>query len=125
MMKKILIAEDDKFLASAYRFKLEKVGYEVKIAVDGVECLETLKTFIPDILILDLVMPKKDGFFTLAEIKADEKYKNIPVLIASNLEQKEDIDKGMGMGAIGYVIKSNMSLDELVTKIASVIENKI
>lgn len=120
-MKKVLIAEDDKFLASAYRFKLDKAGFEVKIVVDGNECLEAIRTFLPDILILDLVMPKKDGFATLAEIKADEKLKNIPVLIASNLEQKEDIDRGIKMGAKDYIVKSNLSLDDLVIKINDII----
>lgn len=124
-MKKILIAEDDKFLANAYRFKLDKAGFEVKIVSDGEECLETLKTFVPDILILDLVMPKKDGFSTLADMKADEKLKNIPVLIASNLEQEEDINRGMKMGANGYIIKSNLSLDDLVAEINKMIAGKI
>lgn len=121
-MKKVLIAEDDKFLASAYRFKLDNAGFEVKIAFDGVETLELLKTFLPDILILDLVMPKKDGFAVLEEMKADEKIKNIPVLIASNLEQNEDIERGMKMGVVSYIVKSNLSLDDLVVKIKSILK---
>ena len=62
-------------------------------------------------------MPIKDGFTTLGEIKADDRFKNIPVIIASNLGQKEDIDKGMALGAVGYIIKSDLSLDQLINKI--------
>jgi two-component system, OmpR family, alkaline phosphatase synthesis response regulator PhoP len=116
-MKRILIVEDDNFLSNAYRLKLTKAGFELKMARDGQEALEVLKSFAPDLILLDLVMPVKDGFTTLAEIKADERLKNIPVIIASNLGQKEDIDKGMALGASGYIIKSDLSLDQLITKI--------
>jgi len=123
-MTKILIAEDDKFLANAYRVKLTKAGFEVKIASDGEEALEILKTFTPALILLDLVMPKKDGFTTLEEIKASDQYKNIPVLVASNLGQQEDIDKGLKLGAKDYVIKSDMSLEDLITKINSLISKQ-
>ena len=92
-MKKILVAEDDKFLDNAYRVKLTKAGFEVKIVRDGKEALEVLKTFLPDIIILDLVMPIKDGFATLEELKQDPRLKNIPVMVASNLGQKEDEER--------------------------------
>ncbi len=84
-MKKILIAEDDKFLASAYKLKLVKVGFEIQIAGDGNEALEILKTFIPDLMLFDLVMPVKDGFATLEEVRKLPEFKDIPILVASNL----------------------------------------
>lgn len=118
--KKILVAEDDKFLSSAYKAKLTKAGFEVTMASDGIEVLQALKNSKPDVILLDLIMPNKDGFTVLEEIKKDEERKNIPIIIASNLGQKEDIDKGMALGAKDFVIKSNMSLDDLVAKINSV-----
>lgn len=117
MMAKILVAEDDKFLVMAYRAKLTKSGFEVTIATDGEEALLALQTFIPDLILLDLVMPKKDGFATLEEIKKQDKLKNIPVIVASNLGQKEDLDKAMALGAVDYIIKSDLSMDELLAKI--------
>jgi two-component system alkaline phosphatase synthesis response regulator PhoP len=123
-MKKILIAEDDKYLANAYRVKLNKAGFEIKIVGDGVEALEVLKSFTPDIILLDLVMPVKDGFTTLTEIKQDPKLKSIPVLIASNLGQKEDLDKGLALGAVDYIVKSDLSLEDLITKINLLLTKK-
>jgi two-component system, OmpR family, alkaline phosphatase synthesis response regulator PhoP len=118
-MKKVLIAEDDKFLASAYRLKLVKEGFEVKVAGDGVEALEMLKAFVPDIIVLDLMMPNKDGFATLKEIKEDEKLNKIPVIIASNLGQAEDVEKAKKLGAVDYIIKAELSISELIKKIES------
>lgn len=114
---KILIAEDDNYLVNAYRVKLTKAGYEIKIALDGNEALNALESFAPDLIVLDLVMPKKDGFATLEEIKKNDKWKNIPVIIASNLGQKEDIDRGMKLGATDFIVKSEMSLNDLIAKI--------
>jgi DNA-binding response OmpR family regulator len=119
-MSKILIAEDDKFLANAYRVKLTKAGFDIKMAMDGEETLEALKEFQPDLILLDLVMPVKDGFATLEEIKKNDQWKDIPVLIASNLGQQEDIDKGLAMGAQDYIVKSNLSINDLVAKIHTI-----
>lgn len=117
MAKKILVAEDDRFLSNAYRVKLTKAGFEVKVAGDGAEALNILQTFIPDLILLDLVMPVKDGFATLEVIKADERLKMIPVIVASNLGQKEDCDRALKLGAKDFVIKSDLSLDTLIQKI--------
>lgn len=117
MMKKILIAEDDKFIANAYRVKLTKEGFDIQIASDGEEVFEMLKTFEPDIIILDLMMPKKDGFAVLQELRSNQQWENVPILIASNLGQKEDIDKGIKLGATDYIIKSDLSLADLIAKI--------
>lgn len=116
-MKKVLVVEDDKFLANAFRVKLGKEGYETKIALDGDEAIEQLATFTPDLIILDLLLPKKDGFEVLKEIKARDVWKSIPVLIASNLGQKEDIERGMNLGAIDYIVKSDLTMKGLLVKV--------
>jgi DNA-binding response OmpR family regulator len=121
-MKKILIAEDDQFLGSAYRLKLSKEGFDVKVAVDGEEALHLIEEFTPDLIILDIMMPKKDGFAVLQELKAQDKWKSIPILMASNLGQKEDLEKAKSFGATDYIIKSNMPLNELIAKVNSLVQ---
>lgn len=121
-MKKILVTEDDKFLANAFRAKLTKAGFEIKIVEDGEEAMKTLETFTPDLILLDLVMPIKDGYEVLKELKAKPKWRTIPVLIATNLGQKEDLDKAMELGANGYIVKSDLTLDDLVRRINSLLK---
>lgn len=116
-MKKILVAEDDKFLISAYKAKLGKMGWEVRVAADGEEALEVLQGFVPDVILLDVVMPKLDGFAALAAIKKNPSLANIPVLLASNLGQKEDLDKGKALGAAGYIVKADLSIENLVKRV--------
>lgn len=116
-MKKLLIAEDDKFLSNAYRVKFTKEGFDLRMAEDGEEVMEVLKTFIPDLILLDLVMPKKNGFATLEELKKSEQFKKIPVVVASNLGQKEDLDQCLRLGAVDYIIKSETPLQNVVAKI--------
>jgi DNA-binding response OmpR family regulator len=120
-MTKILIAEDDQFLANAYRVKFEKEGFEVLIAGDGEEAIQNLETFKPDLIILDLVMPKKDGFVTLAEIKSNPSFAQIPVIVTSNLSQTADFDKVKSLGAVEYLVKSETPIGDIVNKIRSYI----
>lgn len=121
-MKKVLVVEDDQFLANAYRIKLSKSNFEVKIVSDGVEALKTMEEFIPDVVLLDLIMPNMDGFETLEKMKANDKLKSIPVIISSNLGQKEDVDKAMALGAKDFIIKSNVSIEDIVDKVRKLIE---
>lgn len=121
MSKKIMIAEDEKFLANEYRVKLEREDFEVSIVNNGEELLEEVEDFKPDIILLDLVMPVMDGFEALEKLKAKKETKDIPVLIASNLGQPTDLEKSMELGAEDYIIKSNMSLKEIVEKIKELI----
>lgn len=120
-MSKILVAEDDKFLASAYKLKLGKAGHELKIVYDGNEVLAALDSFLPDIIILDLVMPKKDGFAVLEALKSSDKWKVIPVIVASNLGQSEDIVKATQLGANDYIVKTDLSMKKLLEKINNII----
>jgi CheY-like chemotaxis protein len=121
-MKKILVAEDDKFLSGAYRIKLTKLGFEVQLASDGDDALTHLQTFTPDLILLDLIMPGKDGFSTLMRLKSDERWKHIPVIVASNLGQKEDIDKSIALGATDFIIKSDTSLEQVAVKINTILQ---
>ncbi|EKD95973.1 MAG: response regulator receiver protein [uncultured bacterium] len=114
---KILVAEDDRFLSKVYTTKFEKAGYEVKNALDGTEVFQILQNFTPDVILLDLIMPLKDGFLTLKELKSNDKYKNIPVIIASNLGQKDEIDKGISLGAADYLVKSDTTIEKLIEKV--------
>ena|SRR3989344_4903346 len=122
-MQKILVVEDDKFLSSALRVKLEKSGFEVKTALDGQEGIEVLAAFTPDIILLDLIMPRKDGFAVLEYLKSNDAFKKIPVIIISNLGQKDDIDRGMRLGARDYFIKSEIPLAEVVVKIKTLLKS--
>ena len=115
--KKILIAEDDKFLAAAYKAKLSKAEFDVLIAYDGEEALLKVEEFNPDIILLDIMMPKKDGIVVLKELRANPKWQTVPIIIASNLGQKQDKDQAMSLGASGYGIKSDLSLTDLILQI--------
>lgn len=121
MAHKILIVEDDAFLRMAYLAKL-KTEFTVEIATDGIEAMEVLEKFTPDMILLDLVMPRKDGFSTLEDIKKDDKLKKIPVIVASNLGQQEEIARVKALGAEDFIIKSNLSLADLITKINDTIK---
>ena len=123
-MRKILIVEDNKFLLNDLRIKLQRAGFEIMTAVDGRQAIQVLEESIPDLILLDLVMPIKDGFAVLEELKAVEKWKSIPVLITSNLSQKEDIEKGMALGAVDYIIKGDLSINDLIAKINSILKDK-
>lgn len=121
-MASILVAEDDKFLANAYRVKLTGAGHEVTLASDGEETLKQLKKNKPDLLILDIIMPKIDGFSVLEQIKNDSTLKSIPVIIASNLGQAEDITKAKELGATDYIIKADLTLEDLVQHINRILK---
>lgn len=125
MPKKLLIVEDDRFLANAYKLKLEQSGHEVMIAGNGQEAIDFLSKFSPDLILLDLVMPIKDGFTTLEELKKSSDWKTIPVVVLSSLSQKEDIDRAMGLGAMGYITKDHLSLEDLLARIELFINSQL
>lgn len=115
--KKILIIEDDEHISKIYNIKLKAEGMNVTIARDGVEGLEKVISEDPALILLDLMTPKKDGFEVLAEIKKMPDRKDVPVIILSNLGQQSDIDRVMALGAADYLIKANLSFQEVVAKI--------
>lgn len=116
-MTKILVAEDDAALLKVYQAKLSKVGFEVKVARDGDEVGLVLQDFTPDIILLDLVMPKKDGFDVLKELKESPKLKKIPVIVTTNLGQPEDKQKATALGAVDYLVKSDTPIQGIVDRV--------
>ena len=117
MTKKILFIEDEPNLQRAVGGILEKEGYEVKNALDGELGLSEAKKEKPDLILLDLILPKKDGFEVLTELKQDEEVKNIPVIVLTNLESSADIEKALELGATTYLVKADYSLDEIIEKV--------
>lgn len=101
--------------------KFAKEGFEIRNATNGMEVPNVLKDYTPDIILLDLIMPKKDGFETLKDIKSNPQWKDIPVIVTSNLGQKEDIDRVKALGAADFIIKSNNSIQEIIDKISKMI----
>ncbi|MFH0969187.1 MAG: response regulator, partial [Patescibacteria group bacterium] len=122
-IKKILLVEDDLFILNMYKEKIEKKNFKVECAEDGISALEIARESIPDAILLDVVMPLMDGFETLQAIKKDEKLRGIPIILLTNLGQREDVEKGLKMGAADYIIKAHFTPSEVVDKINSVIEN--
>lgn len=119
----ILLAEDDKFFQSFYARKLEESGMKVTLAEDGEVAVEKLKTLRPDIILLDLIMPKKNGFEVLQATSKMENLKGVPILVFSTLEQTEDIDKAKQLGATGYVNKTFFDFDNLLSRISELTQN--
>ena len=123
-MNKVLLVEDDPFLSSLLKNRLQKEGLEVNLAKDGEEALNSLKSAKPDLILLDLILPKKSGFEVMEEIRNDPQMQSqeVPIIIISNLGQPEDISRGQALGAIEYFVKAKTSIDELVEKIKSFLE---
>lgn len=117
MSKKILIAEDELPLLKAMSTKLRNLGYEVVTASNGLEAVKVFLASNPDLVLLDIIMPEKNGFEVLAEIKNNYKSPT-PVIILTNLDQNQDIITGQNLGAVDYVLKSNISLRDLAAKVA-------
>ena len=115
---KILAVEDDKFYSKAYAMKFKKEGFDITIANNGEEAISILKEgFIPDLILLDIIMPKKDGLEVLKEIRNIEALNNVNVIITSNLSQAEERSKALELGATDYFVKSDITMDELIAKV--------
>lgn len=121
---KILLAEDDKFISMAYQAGLESAEFEVLLASDGDEALNVIKKENVNLVLLDLMMPKKNGFEFLEEINKDESLKKIPVIVLSNLGQESDIKRCKELGAVDYLIKANFSMQEVVDRVKAHLLNK-
>lgn len=113
--KQILIVEDEKPLARALELKLTQVGYKTRIASNGEEALKILETETFDIILLDLIIPKIDGFKVLTELK--QRKLKTPVMVTSNLGQEEDVKRAKDLGAIDYFVKADTPLADLVSRI--------
>lgn len=121
-MKSILLVEDDPYITEIYAIKLKEFGYAVEIAVDGQECLKKIEEKKPDLLLLDIVLPNIDGWEILRKIKSNEKLKDLKVIILSNLGQKEEVEKGLKLGAAKFLIKAHFTPSEVVKEIRKILK---
>jgi len=132
-MKQILLVEDDPFLIDIYTTKLKESGFKLEIADNGEEALKKIrkrnaanfekkkkKNLWPDILILDIVLSRIDGWQVLQEIKKDEKLKDLKIIVFTNLGQKEEVEKGLRLGATKYLVKAHYTPSELVEEIEKI-----
>lgn len=122
---KILLVEDDVFLSELYVTKFGEVGYEITVAEDGREGLQLVEKLKPDLMLLDIVLPRMDGLSVLRSMKEREAVKNIPVILLTNLGQKEDVDRGIALGAADYVIKAHFTPTEVVAKVDEVLKKRV
>ncbi len=121
-MKYILLIEDDPFLIDIYGTKLKEVGFDVSVAKNKEEVFNKAEENRPDLLILDIVLPSVDGWTILKKIKEKEEIKNVPVIILSNLGQRTDVEKGLKLGAIKYLIKAHYTPSMVVEEIKKILK---
>ena len=118
----ILLIEDDAFVSDVYQTKLSHEVFEISMAENGIKAMERLEKITPDIILLDIVMPYMDGKEVLKRLKKDKKWENIPVIILTNLSQKEEVEELLEKGADDYLIKSHFTPSEVVGKIKSLLK---
>ncbi len=118
----IMIVEDDNFLAEIYQKKFELEGFKVSVASNGEKALVDIKKKMPDLVLLDVLLPKLDGFSVLEKLKADAAVKDIPVILLTNLGQQDDVQRGLDRGAADYLIKTHFKPSEVVDKVKKVLE---
>lgn len=118
----VLLVEDDSFLANIYKTKFELEDFKVTVAGNGELGLKEAKKKKPDIILLDILLPKMDGFTVLEQLKQDSDLKDVPVILLTNLGQKDDVKKGLELGAKDYLIKAHFKPSETVEKVRNVLE---
>jgi two-component system phosphate regulon response regulator PhoB len=123
-VRRVLLAEDDRFLRKAAETALKRHGFTVVAAVDGEEALRLARAAPPDLVLLDLIMPRMQGFEVLRALKADPATAPIPVVILSNLGQDGDMKHAMDAGAAGYFVKANLSLQDLVKRVGELVAER-
>lgn len=124
-MKKILLVEDDPLLIDIYSTKLKQSGFEVRVVDNGEKALAAVKEQKPDLVLLDIVLPHIDGWDILQNLRSAEESKGIQIVILSNLGQKEEIAKGLRLGAAKYLIKAHYTPSEIVQEITNLIGNPL
>ena len=124
-MKKILLVEDDKYLVDIYVTELKKAGFIVEVALNGKEALNKINEVKPDLLILDIIMPEVDGWQVLRKIREKTEFKNLKIIVLSNLSQKEDIEKAFKFGATKYFVKTHFTPSKVVEEIKQLLKNNI
>jgi CheY-like chemotaxis protein len=121
---RLLLIEDDRFLRKAAEVMLRKQGFDVLTAPDGEAGVEAAIEQRPDVVLCDLIMPKMQGFQVIERLKQDERTAAIPVIVMSNLGQESDVQRAMAAGAVAYVVKSNVALQELAGKVRAVLASR-
>lgn len=124
MEENILIVEDDKFLRELISRKLINEGFKIEEAIDGEEGLKKLQEVKPDLILLDLILPGVDGFEVLERTKDNPSTSMIPVLILSNLGQRDEIEKGLKLGAVDFLVKAHFTPEEIVDKVKEILSKK-
>lgn len=121
-MAKILLVDDDPLLIRMYQKKLQNDGYEVDSASDGEAGLKKVSEFEPDLILLDIMMPKLNGLEVLKKLKEETQTKNIPVILLTNVGgSDEDVERGLGLGAVAYLIKAGNRPDVVVSKVKEIL----
>jgi DNA-binding response OmpR family regulator len=119
---KLLVIEDDQYLADIYATKLKLEGFDVEIANDGKTGVEMAKKMLPELILLDILLPSMDGFSVLRALKANEETKDITVVMLTNLNSPEDVKKGMELGAVDYMVKAHYVPTDIVNKVRSILK---
>jgi|SRR3989344_3795278 len=118
----VLVIEDDPFLSKAYKVKFDHEGITTAFALDGESGLAKVKELKPQLILLDIMLPKKNGFDLLADKNKDPSIKDIPTIILSNLGQEDDMTRGKALGAVDYVVKTSMKIQDVVVKVRQYIK---
>lgn len=118
---KIVLAEDEEMISTAYKEGFSYLGYDISIAWNGAEAIESITQSMPDILLLDVIMPIMNGFEALELIRSNPKFKKLPIIMLTNLSQPSDKEHAFSLGATDYLIKSDITLKELVARIKEVL----
>ncbi|MBU2595533.1 response regulator [Patescibacteria group bacterium] len=121
-MAKILVVDDSPALLELYDFTLSSEGYKVETAKDGVEGLKKVEEFKPDLVLLDILMPNKDGFETLKEMRANKETKETPVLLLTNVDEQSKVEEGLKLGATDYIVKFQQTPNQVVEEIRQVLQ---
>ncbi len=124
MSKKILIVEDEPFISEMYKIKFDEQGYRTLVAHDGEEGIKLAEKELPDLILLDLILPKKDGHQVITELKQDDKTKSLKIYILSNLERTDEVTKCLEQGADGYFIKANLTPSQLISEVKQIFSGK-
>jgi DNA-binding response OmpR family regulator len=115
--KKILIVEDDVFIRDIYQVKFSQEGFDVTTAEDGIKAMEILENMVPDIILLDIIMPYMNGMEVLKKIRSNDALKNVPIIMLTNISEKESVSEGISYGVSDYLIKSHFTPSEVVGKV--------
>ncbi|HLD81845.1 MAG TPA: response regulator transcription factor [Patescibacteria group bacterium] len=122
--KKILIIEDEEYIASMYELKFKQSDYDVIVSGNGLDGFDKAQQMSPDVILLDLILPEMTGYEILKKLKKDPKTEEIPVIITSNLAQNHEVQHGLDLGAVDYIVKTSITPSELVSRVDSVVKSQ-